>query len=147
MNAPPPSKKVAKDGEDGVADTTTAASTMMLPPGAPAPLADSTPNAREQGNQSKLAEEKGSDVFLPPPPPKKSDAVAGGVAKAAPTGESYRPPSWGLAEAPEASGLSLTILKGGIEVNSISLDSRTHILLGELRATSPYRVHNKVMCR
>ncbi|CAN0454393.1 unnamed protein product, partial [Ectocarpus sp. 12 AP-2014] len=43
----------------------------------------------------------------------------------------YKPPSWGLTEAPGASGLSLTVLKGGVEVGNISLDNRTHVLLGE----------------
>lgn len=64
---------------------------------------------------------------LPPPPPKvetsrQSNPAAGGF---------YKPPSWGVVEAPEASGLSLTVLKAGVEVNSISLDNRTHVLLGE----------------
>lgn len=130
MHPPPPAKKAAAGSEDA---TSAEPASMLPPPGAPAPLADNTPNAQGgDGKQPELAGENVRGTFLPPPPPKKSSAVAGGVKKAAPTGESYRPPSWGVKEAPEASGLSLTVLKGGIEVNSISLDNRTHILLGEL---------------
>lgn len=136
MNPPPlPAKKAAKGSEGGgQADVTAtpAASTMLPPPSAPAPLADTTPNAQGEEKKPEIAGGKGGGTFLPPPPPKKSGVLASGVAKAAPTGASYRPPSWGLTEAPEASGLSLTVLKSGIEVNSISLDNRTHILLGEL---------------
>lgn len=130
MDLPPPAKKVANGGGDGGEVTETPAASTMLPP--PAPLADNTPNAQAEGKKPELAGGKGDGTLLLPPPPKKSGAVTSGVAKAAPTGASYRPPSWGLEEAPEASGLSLTVLKGGIEVNSISLDNRTHILLGEL---------------
>lgn len=61
-------------------------------------------------------------VELPPPRPK----VAGGK-----SGGGYRPPSWAPAVAPTDTGLSLTVLKGGVEVNTISLDNRTHCLLGE----------------
>lgn len=139
MNPLPPGKKQTAQGssqdreEVQVASTTSTASTMLPPPSAPAPLADNTPNAQGEGKPPDLVGAKGGGAFLPPPPPKKSGAVVSGAPKAAPTaGGSYRPPSWGLKEAPEASGLSLAVLKGGIEVNSISLDNRTHILLGEL---------------
>lgn len=61
-------------------------------------------------------------VELPPPRPK----VAGGKGSGG-----YRPPSWAPAVAPTDTGLSLTVLKGGVEVSTISLDNRTHCLLGE----------------
>lgn len=70
---------------------------------------------------------------MPPPPiPQKrlnkhhSDkkTVAGVVG--------YEAPSWAPTEAPTDSGLSLTVLKGGVEINNISLDNRTHWLFGKL---------------
>lgn len=143
MKPPLPAKKVAKGSEDGAVTATSAASTLLPPPSAPAPQADNTSNAQGDGKQPELAGAKVGGASLPPPPPKNY-----GVAKAAPTGESYRAPSWGLNEAPEASGLSLTVLKGGIEVNSISLDNRTHVLLGEVHlALSCVCVHKyHVLC-
>lgn len=46
-------------------------------------------------------------------------------------GGGYVPPSWGLTTAPTSIGLSLTVLKGGTEVGSISLDNQAYFLLGE----------------
>lgn len=81
--------------------------------------------------QSALDATKDGSTSLPPPPPKTADSLIGGRLKAVASG-GYKPPSWGLTEPPGASGLSLTVLKGGVEVCSISLDNRTHVLLGEL---------------
>lgn len=145
MDPPPPAAKFrapapkrVKENEDrggeDVGSTTVPPSSSTA---AAQPLADSTPNSQGEGGVKKseptAATEGGTS--LPPPPPKRSGASGGthgaGVSKAG----SYKPPSWGLADPPEASGLSLTVLKGGIEVSSISLDNRTHILLGEFAST------------
>ncbi|CAM9250797.1 unnamed protein product [Scytosiphon promiscuus] len=111
--------------------TTSAApapASTMLPP-------DSSDNRKPKPSEQPYTESAESYSTLPPPPPKIiSTAVASSGAKNAQLREirssGYKPPSWGLTEAPEASGLSLTVLKGGIEVSSISLDNRTHVLLG-----------------
>lgn len=58
---------------------------------------------------------------LPPPVPKAGGARAFGT---------YRPPSWG-AETPPESALSLTVLKGGVEVDSVRLQDKTRFLFGE----------------
>ncbi len=132
MDPPPPAAKVrapapkkVKENEDGGGE-----GDATVPPSAAAaqPLADSTPNSQGEAKKSETTAAAESGTSLPPPPPKKAGASGGaGVAK----GGSYKPPSWGLTDPPEASGLSLTVLKGGIEVSTISLDNRTHILLGE----------------
>ena len=98
---------------------------------------DSAPKTEE--NQHPEPTAGGGGVSLPPPPPKVAsgrDSSGGGKEAAAGRGGGgggYKPPSWGVTTAPDASGLSLTVLKGGIEVGNISLDNRTHILLGEFK--------------
>lgn len=73
-----------------------------------------------------LAGVKESGVILPPHPRRKEEAGAGQDG-----GGGYVPPSWGLTTAPTSLGLSLTVLKGGTEVGSVSLDNQAYFLLGE----------------
>lgn len=114
-------------------------SMLMDPPVAPRgtvamPLDTPSPDLTSASREPKPeggAEHK--EDYLPPPPPKvessrQSNPAAGGF---------YKPPSWGVVEAPEASGLSLTVLKAGVEVNNISLDNQTHVLLGESSLLEP----------
>ena len=109
---------------DGVAQETSS-----MPP--PVPTKSITNN--NNGNKAAaLATGDGGEELLPPPPPvKKRDGAGqdgvGGSGK-------YVPPSWGLTTAPTSTGLSLSVLKGGAEVGSISLDNRTHFLFGERSA-------------
>lgn len=106
----------------------------MGPPGTVA-----IPSAKPPRNPSTPREDKpeggaeDKEVLVPPPPPQVSSSQRSNPA----AGGSYKPPSWGVVKAPEASGLSLTVLKSGVEVNSISLDNRTHVLLGEPRWLKP----------
>lgn len=65
------------------------------------------------------------------PPLSSSTEKTNSDTKSARSGLSYKPPSWAPTQAPTDSGYSLTVLKGGVEVNSIPLDNRTHCLLGE----------------
>lgn len=121
-------RKKSKDASVRVAGGT---STMPPPP---LPTLENKPAPTERPSAPDEAE---GDRSLPPPPPKvatnQQDNAGGKAASGGGGGGGgYKPPSWGLTAAPESSGLSLTVLKGGIEVNSISLDNRTHVLLGEI---------------
>ena len=137
MDPPPPAAKFSvpapkkvKENEDGGGVEGVGAN--MAPPSVQTPLADNTPNSRGEVKKSELVAATEGGASLPPPPPKKSGASAGKNSAGVSKDGRYKPPGWGLTVPPEASGLSLTVLKGGIEVSSISLDNRTHILLGEL---------------
>ncbi|CAM9243574.1 unnamed protein product, partial [Ectocarpus sp. 12 AP-2014] len=110
--------RAGETGDDGNSSAATAGSSAAVSP----PL--------DKAQQSALDSAKDGSASLPPPPPKTAGGLNGGGLKAVASG-GYKPPSWGLTEAPGASGLSLTVLKGGVEVGSISLDNRTHVLLGE----------------
>ncbi|CBN74145.1 conserved unknown protein [Ectocarpus siliculosus] len=125
MEPPPPvpapiivaGTRAKETGVDGNSSAATAGSTAAVSP----PL--------DKAQQSALDPAKDGSASLPPPPPKTAGSLNGDGVKAVASG-GYKPPSWGLTEAPGASGLSLTVLKGGVEVGSISLDNRTHVLLG-----------------
>lgn len=124
------------DGDTGAPETTqtveTISSTKVPVQKRPPAAASNTPSSRwEEAKQSQAAPAAATDggASILPPPPRVAGAPPGSSSSSS---GSYKPPKWGLAEAPEASGLSLTVLKGGIEVSSISLDNRTHVLLGEL---------------
>lgn len=142
LATPPPKKGVVVDKDSAASSSNSAVpapspprtSTMaMLPP-------PTTPLVAADASQEGVPDEEmpiptapaaGANASLPPPPPKAGGCGVGERTAAGSSGAGYKPPSWGLTAAPTASGLSLTVLKGGIEVASISLDNRTHVLLGE----------------
>ncbi|CAM9682849.1 unnamed protein product [Ectocarpus fasciculatus] len=133
MEPPPPlpaptivaGTQAKQTGDDGSNSSDSSAPT----PGAGAGSTAAVSPQLDKAQQSELDAAKDGSTSLPPPPPKTAGGLNGGGLKAVASG-GYKPPSWGLTEAPSASGLSLTVLKGGVEVGSISLDNRTHVLLG-----------------
>lgn len=81
--------------------------------------------------QAKQAREEASKGASPQPPCTNMSGVSGAGHKPMDERVGCQPPNWASSKVPPYFGLSLTVLKGGIEVGKISLNGRTRILLGE----------------
>lgn len=99
----------------------------MPPPATSLATLKLTNDDRNDANNSDAVDGGKGTGMIPPPPPRKKEAAGAGQDG----GGGYVPPSWGLTTAPTSIGLSLTVLKSGTEVGSISLDNQAYFLLGE----------------